>query len=296
MRAYKGFNQDMTCRGFQYAEGETYETDSAVLCKAGFHACPMPLDTWQYYQPSKSVYHEVEVPDDAVNGGDKVAATSIKIGGRLSLPELIGEHIKLVFERVKRASGDKYTAATSGFGSTAATSGYQSTAAASGIGSTAATSGSRSTAATSSDRSTAATSGFGSTAATSGSRSTAATSGYQSTAAASGDWSIAATSGFGSTAATSGNQSTAATSGNWSTAATSGYESTASVTGEGSVAVATGVEGKARGALGCWLVLTERADHSDDYHIREVRAVRVDGDTIKPDVAYTLRNGRVVEV
>ena len=40
VRAYKGFNPDLTCRGFQYVEGKTYETDHAELCRTGFHACP----------------------------------------------------------------------------------------------------------------------------------------------------------------------------------------------------------------------------------------------------------------
>ena len=42
MKAYKAFNQDMTCRGFQYEEGKTYELpegQEAELCERGFHAC-----------------------------------------------------------------------------------------------------------------------------------------------------------------------------------------------------------------------------------------------------------------
>lgn len=55
MKAYKGFNPDMTCSGFQYEEGKTYETDEANLCSAGFHACEAPLEVMQYYQPSKEI-------------------------------------------------------------------------------------------------------------------------------------------------------------------------------------------------------------------------------------------------
>ena len=70
--AYKGFNRDLTCRGWQYAEGETYQTDRAELCATGFHACPMPLDTLRYYPPGTSVYHAVEVDADAHQSNDKV--------------------------------------------------------------------------------------------------------------------------------------------------------------------------------------------------------------------------------
>lgn len=37
MKAYKGFNKDMTCRGFQFEEGKTYETETAKMCESGFH-------------------------------------------------------------------------------------------------------------------------------------------------------------------------------------------------------------------------------------------------------------------
>ena len=237
--AYKGFNRDLTCRGFQYAEGETYRTGRAELCVTGFHACPMPLDTLRYYPPGTSVYHAVEVDADAHRGDDKVVSKRIKIGGRMSLAGLIEAHLSLAFKRADEAEGT-----------------YRSTAA---------TSGDESTAATSGDESTAATSGYESTAATSGGRSTAATSGYESTAA---------------------------TSGGRSTAATSGYESTAKVEGEHSIAVAGGHQCRAMGSLGCWLVLAER---DDDGAITHLEAVQVDGERIKPDVAYMLRNGQVVE-
>ena len=44
MKAYKGFNRDMTCRDFQYEEGKEYHEATANLCNAGFHACERPLD------------------------------------------------------------------------------------------------------------------------------------------------------------------------------------------------------------------------------------------------------------
>ena len=44
VKSYKGFNKDMTCRGFQYEEGKEYETDKAEVCETGFHACEYPLD------------------------------------------------------------------------------------------------------------------------------------------------------------------------------------------------------------------------------------------------------------
>ena len=101
-----------------------------------------------------------------------------------------------------------------------------------------------------------------------------------------------ARSGNRSTAATSGNRSTAATSGYESTAATSGNRSMAKVEGEHSIAVAGGYQCRATGSLGCWLVLAER---DIDGAIAHLEAVQVDGEHIKPDVAYMLLNGKVVK-
>jgi len=90
MKAYKGFNRDMTCRGFQYEEGKSYHEDEAVLCKKGFHACLSPLDVLYYYAPATSVYHEVildNVADTDIYGSiddTKVAGKDITIGKRYS--------------------------------------------------------------------------------------------------------------------------------------------------------------------------------------------------------------------
>lgn len=99
MKAYKGFNADMTCRGFKYEEGKKYKTDTAKVCEAGFHACEHPLDCLGYYAPGDgSVYHEVELGgkiDKCSNGDTKVAATKIKIGARLSIAGLVKAAIEL---------------------------------------------------------------------------------------------------------------------------------------------------------------------------------------------------------
>jgi hypothetical protein len=58
------------------------------------------------------------------------------------------------------------------------------------------------------------------------------------------------------------------------------------------VAIVTGKDSKARGALGCWLVLTER---DGDWHIVGMQCVKVDGEVIKPDTWYGLVGGQVIE-
>ena len=108
MKTYKGFNKDMTCRGFQYEEGKEYKHDGKVkACDSGFHACESPLDCFGYYAPATSVYHEVEQDGDISKGGDdtKVASSVIKIGARLDVLGLAKAH----FEYVKARTNFEHT-------------------------------------------------------------------------------------------------------------------------------------------------------------------------------------------
>lgn len=110
MRAVKGFNEDMTCRGFQYKEGETFEEDRAECCETGFHACQHPLDCFSYYAPNKSVYHEVELDGDIDtegNGDSKVAATKITVGARLTIAGLVKAAIDFTMSKVKKEAGSE---------------------------------------------------------------------------------------------------------------------------------------------------------------------------------------------
>jgi hypothetical protein len=99
-----------------------------------------------------------------------------------------------------------------------------------------------------------------------------------------------------SAATNTGDWSAAANTGDCSAATNTGNYSAATVDGKESIAIVTGVNSKASGAIGCWLVLTDRGGwNGDTYPIKEVRAVKVDGETIKPGVFYKLENGEVVE-
>ena len=126
MKAYKGFNKDMTCRGFQYEEGKTYETDTAKLCDSGFHACENPLDCFEYYSPGQSVYHEVEIEDNGERNDDdtKVVGKKITIGTEVSIPMLCKLHFEYVTSKCKptksRVAGDNESASAGYRGSASA--------------------------------------------------------------------------------------------------------------------------------------------------------------------------------
>jgi len=104
--------------------------------------------------------------------------------------------------------------------------------------------------------------------------------------------SAATNTGFQSAATNTGFRSAATNTGDRSAATNTGNRSAATVGGDDSIAVVTGRDSCAKGAFGCWLVLTER---DSDYKILRVRAVKVDGKKIKVDTFYKLIDGKVVE-
>ena len=120
MRAFKGFNKDMTCRGFQYEEGKEYETEEASLCKSGFHACEMPLDCLGYYAPGRSEYHEVELQDvtDEKENDSKRVGKKIRIGAKLSIADMVKAQIEIIKEnceeKIEAGDAERATAGYKG--------------------------------------------------------------------------------------------------------------------------------------------------------------------------------------
>ena len=130
MRAFKGFNKDLTCRGYQYEEGKKFHTERAECCDTGFHACEYPLDCFGYYDPAHSVFHEVELSGemDKSNDNTKVCATDIKIGARLSIAGLVKMAIDFTMSKVNKEAGSDerhgFASATGNCGASSAT-GYK---------------------------------------------------------------------------------------------------------------------------------------------------------------------------
>ena len=128
-----------------------------------------------------------------------------------------------------------------------------------------------------------------------GYRSAATNTGDRSAATNTGDQSAATNTGNQSAATNTGDQSAATNTGGRSAATNTGNQSAAEVTGKESIAIVTGKDSKAKGSIGCWIVLTERGEWDGNaYPIKEVKAVRVDGEIIKPDTYYKLINGEVI--
>lgn len=99
-----------------------------------------------------------------------------------------------------------------------------------------------------------------------------------------------------SAATNTGNQSAATNTGYQSAATNTGNYSAATVEGKESIALATGIKSKAKGKIGCFIVLAEWKEIDNEYHIVDVKSAKVDGKNIKEDTFYTLKDGKFVEV
>ena len=98
-----------------------------------------------------------------------------------------------------------------------------------------------------------------------------------------------------SAATNTGDQSAATNTGDYSAATNTGDYSAAIVGGKESIALATGINSKAKGKIGCFIVLAEWKEINYEYHIVDVKSAKVDGENIKEDTFYTLKDGKFVE-
>jgi len=260
--SYKGFKSDWTCRGFQYALGESYEHKGEVAaCEGGFHACEDPLHVLRYYSPAKSRYAVVEQSGALSRHEEdsKVASSRINIKAEIDLVGLIKAGIKWRIDRCTpvedktshldnaavTAKGRNESAASSGDSGAATASGNYGAATASGDYGAATASGDSGAATASGDSGAATASGYSGAATASGDSGAATASGNYGAATASGDSGAATASGDSGAATASGNYGAATASGDSGAATASGYSGAATASGNSGAATASGYSGAA---------------------------------------------------
>ena len=253
----------MTCRCFQYKEGESYETkENPVKCTAnGFHSCENPVDVFKYYEPSQSIFREVEVDGatDRDNGDSKIASSKIKIGAEISFKSICEAGIKFVFEKADWSKKENHTKEES---SASSATGDSSASSATGDSSASSATGYRSASSATGDRSASSATGD---------NSASSATGYSSASSATGDSSASLTNGFYSSS-----------------------EIKESDKFKNSVAIATGYESKVRAPLGAWVVCAEWDKKAEE--ILWIKTAQIDGAKLKANTWYTVKNGKFVEV
>ena len=286
IKYYKGFNKNMTCRGFQYEEGKEYEEEIVEVCDHGFHAFEYPLDCLNYYYPNESVYHEVEQSGEIQKHNDdtKVASTKIKIGAEISIAGLVKAAIEYTVKRVKKdaESDEKHGAssATGYYGASSAT-GYKGASSATGD--------------------------YGASSAT-GDYGASSATGYNGASSATGDYGASSATGYKGASSATGDYGASSATGYCGASSATGYCGASSAEDKDAVAVAWGYKSKAKGVLGAFLVFAdwEYTGSEDDteydrnnqsaWVLNGAKMVQVDGENIKPNTWYTIENGEIAEV
>jgi hypothetical protein len=312
VKAYKGFDKDFRCRGYQFEVGKEYKHEGKVrLCVGGFHASRHPLEVFKYYSPAGHRFCEVELDgkvDESDEDATKLAASDIKVGTELHIKDMINAaryyaytdspaNVHPILEAHKDncsvTSKDEFsTVISTGVDSVAAITGDYSAAINKWACGVAASTGANSVVISEDNRAAAVTTGHYSVAITEGDNSVAVNTSIYSEAKVYGDSSIAVSSGtLGS----------AVSGGSYSIAVTSGFRGSAVADSPESIACGVGEENMAKGMLGCWLVLAEWAldftpDGHPTYSRKDVRVAKVDGETIKAGTWYKLVKGEFVEV
>ena len=133
---FKGFNADMTCLGFKFEEGKTYEEDVELkVCNRGFHFCESPFSVLSYRDmlddECKFIpVHHVTALGRCHSDSDKTATTKIHIGAKLDFKGFIKAGIDFIYEKcIKEGptdnvnSGDDTKIGSSGYGAKIGSSG-----------------------------------------------------------------------------------------------------------------------------------------------------------------------------
>ena len=184
--AYKGFDKNLCCRGYQYEIGKEYHAEGKIIaCYNGFHACPNPNDLFVYYAPNEgNRYCKVRLWGDVDDSeSDKIAASDVEIVEEMSIMEVA--NAKRIFietntEDKECNTGDRSSASNTGNCSSASNTGNYSSASNTGYYSSASNTGDCSSASNTGDCSSASNTGDYSSAEVSGKASCAAVFGKDS--------------------------------------------------------------------------------------------------------------------
>ena len=111
--AYKGFDENLCCKGFQYEVGKEYEQEGEIQCCVnGFHACANPFDVLNYYDANgKNRFCEVEqmgiVRTDSHS--TKQSSSKIKIKAEIGMAGLFKAGVEWIKEKTNPESIVKET-------------------------------------------------------------------------------------------------------------------------------------------------------------------------------------------
>ena len=283
--SYKGFDKDMQCRDFQYEVGKEYNMDGEIkCCNRGFHACKSPMEVWDYYDMLNSRFAEVEQSGkiDEEEKSTKVCSSHIKIKAELKLADIINIGVEWLTD-VTSPSKVKTDVALNDNGDRKKQ-----------IGS----SGDYAQIGSSGDYAQIGSSGDSAKIGSSGDYAKIGSSGYSAKIGSSGDSAQIGSSGDCAQIGSSGDSAQIGSSGDCAQIGSSGYYAKIDSTGDDSVIMCAGNKSRAKAKVGSWITLAEWkwSDEKSRSVPVCVKTEYVDGENIKTDTWYQLRNGKFVEV
>ena len=312
IKSYKAFDKNMQCRGFQYEVGKEYEMDGEIkCCERGFHACKSPMEVWDHYDMLSSRFAEVEQSGkiDEEGNSTKVCSSHIRIKAELKLADIIKvgvEWLKDITSPTK-VKTDIAKNDNGGYSAQIGSSGYSAQIGSSGDSAQIGSSG---------DSAKIGSSGYSAQIGSSGYSAQIGSSGASAKIGSSGDSAKIGSSGASAKIGSSGDSAKIGSSGDSAKIGSSGYSAkigssggsaqigssgdSAKIdsTGEDSVIMCAGKESKAKAKVGSWITLSEWEwnDKKNRYVPVCVKTEYVDGENIKADTWYQLKNGEFVEV
>ena len=287
--AYKGFNEDLTCRGFQYEIGKEYEEKEVSVCESGFHACENPFDVLGYYgDVLDNRFCKVEQSGTIKKDDKKQASSKIKVVAEIGFTGLFKAGIEWIEEVTNpthiieemRGKNDKDKIGSSGDYAKIGSSGNSAQIGSSGnyakIGS----------------------SGISAQIGSSGNYAEIGSSGNSAQIGSSGNSAQIGSSGYSAQIGTSGDYAQIGSSGNSAQIGTSGDYAKIDSTGEDSVICCAGNNSIVKAKKGSWVTLSEwKYSKEKERNVPVcVKTEFVDGERIKTDTWYKLENGEFVEV
>ena len=288
MKGYKAFEKGMICRGKQYAENTVFEEEEAEICKKGMHFCKNPLDVLDYYplvdeNGNISEFAEVEALDEAkTDDGKKFVTKKLKVKDKITFDKLIEIDIKkLGHTDCKKICTDITYAQIS-------SSGYGAKIGSSGNGAKIGSSGYYAQIGSSGNYAKIGSSGYGAKIGSSGNGAKIGSSGNYAQIGSSGNYAQIGSSGNYAQISSSGNGAKIGSSGNYAQIGSSGKHA---------VICCTGKDGKVKGKKGSWITLAEWTYRNEEksYVPVCVKAEYIDGERIKEDTFYSIKNGKFVE-
>jgi len=319
--SYKAFDKNMQCRGFQYEVGKEYEMDGEIkCCNRGFHACKSPIEVWNYYDMLNSRYAEVEQSGkiEKEENSTKVCSSHIKIKAELKLADIINIGVEWLKDitspsKVKAdgvlndngdrrkqigSSGDYAKIGSSGDYAKIGSSGNSAQIGSSGNYAQIGSSGDYAQIGSSGNYAQIGSSGNYAKIGSSGNYAQIGSSGDYAKIGSSGDYAQIGSSGDYAKIGSSGDYAKIGSSGDYAKIGSSGDYAQIDSTGEDSVIMCAGNSSRAKAKVGSWITLAEwkwSDEKKRDVPVY-VKTEYVDGENIKADTWYQLKNRKFVEV